>query len=452
MRLFHLVPLLLGACSAGATPPASHAAHATDESCRAPESGFEASPGGVPEVSTEWVASHGCAVRVVDVREPGELAGGVVPRSEAIPLAFLAERASAWDPETPLVFVCRSGRRSARAVELVERMGFTRAASMTGGMLLWQAEGRATAAAPPEIRPATTPAVRWPPRADLDAETLRAVLEGVRVREVRAAALLLQGTTACVDGRERSAVLGTPGGDAGELLLALSTMEALSHEELSDAQVQTVFDHYVSSFGRFYIHTDRHALEVLAESLAVSRERIEAVVRHPPAAMRERLLEALVEPDHIGCGHLALVRRHPDEYDVRRGLTESFLRVVFTTLWRTPERVDYVVLDGGHAEEAILDVHVEGEVQPFTNVPAIAPRLGEHSFFVNHPEVAAFVRAQHARFLLSEVPLVSDVDAFEAALAERAGDQLDATLRHLAPELPVFEVRFGDELSVRRVR
>ena len=434
----------LGACAAAAPRP---------ERCE-PLNGvrFEASPGGVPEVSTAWVDAHACALRVVDVREASEVAGGAIEDAEAVPLPELAERAAGWDPSAPVVFVCRSGRRSARAVSLVERMGFARAASMTGGMLLWEAEHRPLVRR--ERESPTRARTSWPPRRTLDADSLVSVLARAQTREVRAAALLLQGTTACVDGREESTVLGTPGGDAGELLLALSTIEAVTGRALREEEIQRVFDHYVDGFGRFYMHTDRHALDRLAEDSRLAEiEDVEALVRHPPAALRESLLEALVEPEHIGCGHLGLVAMHPEEYGVRRELTRSFLRVVFETLWRFPERVDYVVLEGGHTEEAVLNVHVEGPVHAFTNVPAISPRLEGRSFFVNHPEVAAFVRSQHAAFLRQELQgELGSLAGYEEALAARAQQQLSATLGHLGATLPVFDVRLGERVRVEPVR
>ncbi|MGB9110522.1 MAG: rhodanese-like domain-containing protein, partial [Telluria sp.] len=39
-------------------------------------------------------------------------------------------------PNRPLVFVCRSGNRSARAALCLQRMGHTQAWSLTGGLAL----------------------------------------------------------------------------------------------------------------------------------------------------------------------------------------------------------------------------------------------------------------------------------------------------------------------------
>jgi hypothetical protein len=94
-------------------------------------------------------------------------------------------------------------------------------------------------------------------------------------------------------------------------------------------------------------------------------------------------------------------------------------------------------------------------VHPFTNVPAIPPRIAGHSVFVNHPQVSAFVRGQHAEFLRGQLASLRDVpiERFDEAIATLAERQLAITLAHLAPRLPIFEVRFdGDVPRVTEVR
>jgi hypothetical protein len=50
------------------------------------------------------------------------------------------------------------------------------------------------------------------------------------VRWVKMAALLLHGKSSCVDGRDDHGVIGTPGGDAGEFLLALTSIERVDRQ------------------------------------------------------------------------------------------------------------------------------------------------------------------------------------------------------------------------------
>ncbi len=41
------------------------------------------------------------------------------------------------DKEQPIVLICRSGNRSAKAAELLEGLGFTKVYNVTGGMNTW---------------------------------------------------------------------------------------------------------------------------------------------------------------------------------------------------------------------------------------------------------------------------------------------------------------------------
>ncbi len=103
---------------------------------------------GVPEITPAWVSEHGHEVMLVDVREPHERTAelGFVGPSLNVPLARLDEAARAWTAETPVIAICRSGKRSGRAALALEARGF-RVASMVGGMVRWNREGRETARA-----------------------------------------------------------------------------------------------------------------------------------------------------------------------------------------------------------------------------------------------------------------------------------------------------------------
>ena len=99
----------------------------------------ETSPGGVPEIAPEWVASHPGEARFIDVRERSEWEGelGRVAGSELVPLATVEEAAKGWDRSAPVIAICRSGGRSGKAALQLRAMGFERVASMRGGMILW---------------------------------------------------------------------------------------------------------------------------------------------------------------------------------------------------------------------------------------------------------------------------------------------------------------------------
>jgi len=97
--------------------------------------------GGIYEVSPYWVARHLDQVTLVDVREPDETQKSYVAGSTFIPLGELNERGAELSNDKPIVTFCRSGRRSALAVNMLNKIGHTRVANIRGGIINWQEQG-----------------------------------------------------------------------------------------------------------------------------------------------------------------------------------------------------------------------------------------------------------------------------------------------------------------------
>ena len=83
---------------------------------------------------------------LVDVREPYEQQLGSAPglegdgHAEAVPLSSLLNALPQWlalPADTPVVFYCRSGNRSAQAARALRRLGHHQAFSLAGGLALW---------------------------------------------------------------------------------------------------------------------------------------------------------------------------------------------------------------------------------------------------------------------------------------------------------------------------
>lgn len=74
------------------------------------------------------------SVRLIDVREPWEAAIASIDGSELIPLGVLGQSLENLDRDAPLVLYCHHGSRSARALELLRRNGFTKATHLAGGI------------------------------------------------------------------------------------------------------------------------------------------------------------------------------------------------------------------------------------------------------------------------------------------------------------------------------
>ncbi|MEA3440125.1 MAG: molybdopterin-synthase adenylyltransferase MoeB [Chloroflexota bacterium] len=79
----------------------------------------------------------GCYLRLLDVREPHELEISRLDGAAVIPLGQLAARLSELDSAEEMVVFCRSGTRSARALELLAGAGFRKVKNLTGGINAW---------------------------------------------------------------------------------------------------------------------------------------------------------------------------------------------------------------------------------------------------------------------------------------------------------------------------
>ncbi len=79
-------------------------------------------------------------VRLIDVREPHELQISALHGAENIPLGELASHMSELDSAQDIVLFCKSGTRSARALELLVTAGFRKVKNLKGGINAWAHE------------------------------------------------------------------------------------------------------------------------------------------------------------------------------------------------------------------------------------------------------------------------------------------------------------------------
>jgi molybdopterin/thiamine biosynthesis adenylyltransferase/rhodanese-related sulfurtransferase/molybdopterin converting factor small subunit len=77
---------------------------------------------------------------LVDVRAPSEYGGVRIPGAEPAPLESLARAREHMDPEQEMIFVCRIGKKSAMAAELLRKAGFRKVYSLAGGIVAWMNE------------------------------------------------------------------------------------------------------------------------------------------------------------------------------------------------------------------------------------------------------------------------------------------------------------------------
>lgn len=255
----------------GAVSPAERMLRANWLSAR------ERSYSGKPLLWPEFVARQGASVHIVDVREPEEVVGplGHIPGSEWVPPDRVPSLVERLGKDGKVVLVSRAGERSAPLAARLEELGMTYVGSMIGGIVAWRYLGFATTrdssilARRDVLRETPEPAA---PRGALSLADVEAhVGDPTSVRWMKLAAILLHGRQSCVDGRDETAVIGTPGGDAGELLLGLSAVEAVSGEKLTPLQIRTILARRLGTLGRFYLHGDVASANALIASMRGDR-------------------------------------------------------------------------------------------------------------------------------------------------------------------------------------
>jgi rhodanese-related sulfurtransferase len=80
---------------------------------------------------------------LVDVREPDEtaVASYDVANLELIPLSVFEAQSHTLPKDRELIMACRSGGRSARAMQFLLDSGYEHVVNLNGGIMRWSSEG-----------------------------------------------------------------------------------------------------------------------------------------------------------------------------------------------------------------------------------------------------------------------------------------------------------------------
>jgi rhodanese-related sulfurtransferase len=76
-------------------------------------------------------------LQIVDVRNPGEAAAGMIPGAVNIPVGQLSGRVGELHATRPTVVYCAGGYRSSVAASLLRERGFTDVSDILGGYAAW---------------------------------------------------------------------------------------------------------------------------------------------------------------------------------------------------------------------------------------------------------------------------------------------------------------------------
>lgn len=142
--------MALGACSdsssetADADSPAT-AATTTDRAADATAaSSSSTNAAGIrrvsPETAQDLLAGD---VTLIDVRTPEEYSAGHLEDATLVDIAApgFADEIAALPRDASYVLYCRSGNRSAQALDVMATLGFTDVADIEGGIVAWEQAG-----------------------------------------------------------------------------------------------------------------------------------------------------------------------------------------------------------------------------------------------------------------------------------------------------------------------
>jgi rhodanese-related sulfurtransferase len=99
---------------------------------------------GVKELDVNTLQAYfdeGKKVRLLDVRGIGEMAQGMIPNAEKLPLHTLPARLNEIGNDELTVLYCRSGARSAQGVGYMAQQGFENVYNLRGGIIAWAQNG-----------------------------------------------------------------------------------------------------------------------------------------------------------------------------------------------------------------------------------------------------------------------------------------------------------------------
>lgn len=80
-------------------------------------------------------------VRLIDIRNATELASGVLPKSEHLPMHLIPLKLNELSPDQEIVLYCHSGARSYNACMYLMQNGFDNVRNLNGGILGWAKNG-----------------------------------------------------------------------------------------------------------------------------------------------------------------------------------------------------------------------------------------------------------------------------------------------------------------------
>jgi len=214
-----------------------------------------------------------------------------------------------------------------------------------------------------------------------------------------------------LDGRISGPVLGTPGGDAGEFILALEIYSELMgrNVHLTENKVYNIFRDYLQYMKQdtFYMATDDSAIRHIEKQLNI----IGLNIQSPKQSNIEDLLSIIDQPENIGDLHIKLLLSETQNYSLNKTLVQYFLKAYYRTLWDTSSdnslshKLNLDILAGDHNEVAFIEIKTDIECLRNNRAPMMVTHDGKNKVqvFINHIDAVSLQRAELSKFFTLNV-------------------------------------------------
>jgi len=83
----------------------------------------------------------GDEIQLLDIRSAAELAQGVLPDSQHVPMHLIPLRINDFAKDKAIVLYCRSGARSYHACSYLAQQGIDNVINLRGGIIAWARHG-----------------------------------------------------------------------------------------------------------------------------------------------------------------------------------------------------------------------------------------------------------------------------------------------------------------------
>jgi len=267
-------------------------------------------------------------------------------------------------------------------------------------------------------------------------------------------AKVADGTFHCLGTVVGTEVLSTPGGDAGEFLLALKVFEELTGYALRQRHVSAYLKSFLekSSKNQFTFCTTKSAQAALMESVGG-----EVDIMNPPVTMVRSLWDQVIMPDNIGCTHFKLAMERAAEYEVRPELTQMLIRAFYMIMWNkehpqfgsASDKLNLVVSDFDPVETkpaGLINMLTGTHCLAQGLAPLMAPKLESgNAMYINHYDSVQVLRHELSRYFvalvrdrfsaLNEITMLSRMNVV-------GRHQLQRTVLYLTKDIPVYTVTY----------